>query len=91
MKKTALIATMTLANLAQAHSLGFAADNADIKTRFLIGISVEGLDSTGKVLGTPFLFGLNIADTVQVADTVGGQIEVGGYVLNLVRHDVISK
>jgi len=48
---------------------------------------VEGLDSAGKVLGTPFPFGLNNADTVQVADTVGGPGGGGGGVLWVVLLD----
>ena len=40
MKKTALIATMTLANLAQAHSLDFAADKYEAKTAAVNGATI---------------------------------------------------
>ena len=40
MKKTALIATMTLANLAQAHSLDFAADKYTAKTAEVNGATI---------------------------------------------------
>ena len=40
MKKTALIATMTLANLAQAHSLDFAADKYEAKTAEVNGATI---------------------------------------------------
>ena len=40
MKKTALIATMTLANLAQAHSLDFAADTYTAKTAEVNGATI---------------------------------------------------
>ena len=40
MKKTTLIATMTLANLAQAHSLDFAADKYTAKTAEVNGATI---------------------------------------------------
>ena len=41
MKKTALIATMSLANLAQAHSLDFAADKYEAKTAQVNGATIH--------------------------------------------------
>ena len=47
MKKTAILAAMSLANLAQAHSLDFAADKYTAKTAEVNGASIHYLAYEG--------------------------------------------